>query len=791
MKQANFSVVRDLDLINSNNTNCSLWATRLPTTYYSYGASNGELRNAAAGTTTYVAGGHTYTVPIPGQYVNAAGTGASGGTVSYNAGTNTFSVTLGSGNFVDKQSFLVLAPSSGSSGNLISLNGNTAVPIVNAAGNGARTINSGAYYLMFYDAAIGSILTTSGAGFNCPTPPEVFIELNAELGTTPWFDGISYAQDPMTDWVAQEATYIKTNYPLMKPIFEVLNELATFSTNSTCYASAKSAVYIAEDAAWTNGLMCGGSGNGPAEAGKMASTMGQDLTSILGAGNYDLLCPMMPASAGTPSSFGQCVTGVAYANQTIAPTQTGYTQAAASNYVTNVSNNNYWSTGFCGANCVNQAPRLRGLEAGIAYCYYNYSISTACQGLYASQAAVMTQYFSTSNTSAFSIANIASLITELQSYQIAAANCFTTSCPVGSALNQTSPIMFYEGGFANNGVPANLGTANVAQTNSVGDIMQPIGLSSGGQVTAGSYSVLAATTNTCQINSTGNPTLTINNNGCVVGMTVAIAGTFNVVSTTASAGWSAGAGSIQVASCASVAANQWVADSTTGNVVGVATGCSGTTLTISNSGVNSDGALNSGSNGDALVFGTANITYTSSNTWVNYLRNLSYTAPDLTTFTTTLYNALVATGGKNPSQYQLASGGYFNGNEWLVLAYDIYGYLPAAKCTSCTIASTTLTLGGTITGVFATGQVLLGGGAITGPGTGAGAQTILGTCTPIGGNVCGTTSGDTFALNQASTVASGVTMTGNIAPTTVGSGTTSPVAAFKAICTWNGNGAAC
>jgi len=83
-----------------------------------------------------VAGGHTYTVPHPGQYVNASGTGASGGTVSYNAGTDVYSITLGSGNLVDKQTITMLAPATGTTASKVSLNGNTAVPII--GGNACR-----------------------------------------------------------------------------------------------------------------------------------------------------------------------------------------------------------------------------------------------------------------------------------------------------------------------------------------------------------------------------------------------------------------------------------------------------------------------------------------------------------------------------------------------------------------------------------------------------------------------------------------------------------------------------
>jgi hypothetical protein len=139
----------------------------------------------------------------------------------------------------------------------------------------------------------------------------------------------------------------------------------------------------------------------------------------------------------------------------------------------------------------------------------------------------------------------------------------------------------------------------------------------------------------------------------------------------------------------------------------------------------------------------------------------------------------------NPSQFQLVSTG--GGFPWLIFNFGIYGYYQVGTCSSCTIATTTLTLGGTITGVFRVGDALFGGGGITSLGTGAGSNTTITSCTPVGGNPCATTAGHTLGLSQASTVSSGIPMTGNATPpaNNAGNSTTSLVREWGAIFRWN------
>lgn len=945
--QGNFAVLRDLDWMSSGVANCTTWATRKPANYYTWGQTY-EARNAPAGTTTYVAGGHTYTIPFPGQYVDATGTGASGGTVSaaqntnatftgiitpsasgtgsitsatvlnitangngfavgqqitgtgvtagtfitsfgtgsggngtYNITTSTttgsetitgvaalhitalasgsitgivsqqvngvgvpsntiitaaqttlagdlgtytlntsanivseamtatqwvYSVTLGTGAPVDKQTLLILPPLTGDRSSLISIDGTTAVTIASATGAwpmGSTFVpTQGRLLAVTYDADFGrwlSFTDSNANGVYCGNvPPEIFIEINAELGTTPWLTLPFMTLDAMTDWVSGYATYLKATYtPPSKPIFEGPNEPFNCVAYPPNYMSVKSTLWINNDAnhAWTNGgvgAFCGGSGNNYAEEGKILNTVGQDLNAVYGVGNYELLAPVQ-TYFGFSSVANQILRSDGFLGQSFA-VQTGYNNTNPTYKIaTRISVNNYWNSGWTGSG---NTYWVKGLEEGAAYCYYNYSISAPCQGLYPSQAAVMTAYMNTSASPTYAsvTASASQLLVQQQIWQNFGIGCSfgVGSRPAGCTVNQTVPLMNYEGGYAQSTVPSNV--AGNADANS--DIIQPVILPTtaaqavfvipnSGCVQGQSVVIAGLTGGTW---STANGTYTVQSAtaaGCTLNLNSSGLGTFGSANTTATAGWVVGAQTITVASCTGVSSGQAVADATTGKFIGDVNTCVGTSLTLKQF-QNSPFALNSGSNGDALVFSTATITYTGSGAWVNYLRATSYLAPELDSLTTTVYNQVTSNGGVNPSQYQLSSAGASigNSNPWFVFAPDIIGYYPVGKSTSVTIASTTATLAGTITGVFRIGDLLFGGGALT-------ANSIITGCTPIGANVCGTTSGDQLTLSQSSTVASGIVMTGNAIPGVPGSGTVSPVRAFNAICKWNGNPTAC
>jgi hypothetical protein len=836
IQQANFKVLRDLDWTAGNGSNCATWASRKPIYYYSYATS--EIPNDPSS---------------PRQYINSVGTGRSGGTIAYNAETDVYSIALGSGGPVDKQTIHVLFPSTGTVRSKISLNGTMAVPILTSYGatpSGGPSAES--VYTLFFDAAINGWLL-NGAGFNCYVPPEVFVEINAELQTTPWHVMPFYALDPMTDWVKSYATYLLKSYPGVKPIFETTNEPWNFSSPVCGYLSIKSAVWIARDPAWKNGFHCGGTGDIYGEAGKMLSTAGQDLNVILGAGNYELLAPVQTGYGGAGIADNILQTP-GYVNQTLIPAQGGYRKAPAYEYATRISVNNYLNTGY-----YQQTP-----EVLYAFCYVNYAVALSCQSKFSSQAAVMTAYMNSTFTSSLQDFNLPKLNFYLNQWSKWAATCSYRSRPSSCTLNSTAPLMMYEGGYNEANQSYGPSQPISSATNARSAVLSVAGNSchpgiqinlldmSGGTWgnRNGTYAVIAATSSTCTINldsidlgkfssgkiqysndttqfltgATNSTTaiLAAPSNGCIGGQTVAltglsggswstVAGNYTVQSSGTDSGHCAinlnssdlstfGAsaaataksgqfsGTVSIASCPIITPGPFtVWNGTTGRVVGTGTMCRNGSISVL------PYVLNPVTSGDTLRVYPM-LTHVGSTTQINTLRQHSYLAPELDSITTALYGAVVSNGGVNPSQYQMSSGGSsLHGNPWEVLAFDIYGFYPTGQCSGCTISGTTLTLGGHIIGMFRKGDALLASGAITGIGTGAESNTILGICTPIGPNACGTTAGDTFKLNQSSTFASPTGMLSAAMPPTGanGTGTTSPIRAWGAICRWNSNSAAC
>lgn len=788
--QGGWSVLRDLNWLLGNNNICTTWASRRPVNYVGYLSS--ELRDGAAGTTTYVAGGHTYTIPNPGQYIAASGTTpapASGGTISYNAGTDTYSIAVNTGNFVDKQTFTILAPANGTTSSKISMNGNTAVPLLNDFGTSGVSfgMTAGTLYTFVYDQDIGGLLTVGypsassngGSGIGCGMPPEVFIEIAAELNMTTWHVLPYLAMDPMTDWTAQFATYLKatytsTNLPnIAGPIFEVTNEPFNCRTFEANYLSAKSLAHVNADTpnhAWFSAVQwCGPGGNNPAEIGKMASTAGQDLIAVYGSA-VEISNPPNSSDTNT-SDWNENLRSTAYIGQSL-PVQTGYSQVAAYTVNTRISVNNYWGIGAQGS----------GVEAKSAYCYFYYSLSTGCQSIFASQQAAMDVYMNSATDPAY-VNNIASLTTALQLYKPWAQNCSLGSRPGACKINASAPLMAYEGGFEDPAADFDTTQVMTGATNASAAILtvaangcvagQTIGLSnlSGGTWSGatGTYTVQASGTDATH---------------CAINLNSTSLGTLGAATFTGS---SSGAGNLTL-----------TVTSVTGTIaVGMAlvpiNGIgAGTTIASQVSGTPGGAGVYTTNIATfvsgASISGGATITYTGSTNYVNYLRQSTYVQPALYTLELASYNAVANNGGINPSQFNL-SGGYNDQSAWFVdpLNNWLTPGMQLASCTACTISGSNLTLGGTITGIFTPGLVVTGG-FVTG-------NSLITSCTRNGSGPCGSNATDVLGLSQSSTVASGEAMTASVPPTTIIGGPSdhllSPVTAFKSICDWNHNTAMC
>ena len=168
----------------------------------------------------------------------------------------------------------------------------------------------------------------------------------------------------------------------------------------------------------------------------------------------------------------------------------------------------------------------------------------------------------------------------------------------------------------------------------------------------------------------------------------------------------------------------------------------------------------------------AKLTYTGSATYMNTLRTAVYIAPQLYSLTLLNNQIWANAGGLNPSQFNLANA--LGSGTWFLLGDDIYGYYRSGTCSGCTISGRTLTLGGTIKGLFKPGQL------IAGKGVTENSAIVSGT---------GKSPGDSVTLSQSSTISSGENMFSLIAPPKdcSGNGTNSPSPAFAAFRAWNGS----
>lgn len=731
VQQGGFTIMRDLDWLNGNSAACSTWESRKSINYI--GHNLGELRNGAAGTMTYTLQGTTYTVPHALQYIDAAGDGASGGTVSYNSGTDTYSITVNTGNFVDKQTFEVLIPATGTSTSKISMNGNTAVPLGNVNGSPPMFFvpTTGNVFTFFYDQALNIVTNIAqDGGVQCGMPAEVFTEISAELNVMPWNVAPALALDPMTDWFVQLATvesaYTWPTLPTAAgPITEVINEIFTRG-QSTCYLASVSLAHINADTnhAWQAAQIpgeCGG-GNVASEAGKVGSTVAQDIKSVLGSA-YEVVVPIdnyFYNGAGQQDEFRSA----AYLGQSM-PAQTGYLKTPCYQLCTRMSLNDYWNPG------ASNAPN-EGTEVALAFCYMNYSISSACQSAYASQQAVMTTYTASSSSV------ISGILGTVAQY-VAWAQGFAGMS--GSTINAAHPAYFYEGGLSTPSLPADVQQVVSAASNASNAMITTVdadGCITGAKVTLGAlsggtwptatgvYTVVSSTTNTCTINlnSTGLGAI-----GAATFQMNTVGGNPNQFTASSVVGTIAAGMLLSPQNC--IGAGTHV----TGQVSGTPGGA----------GVYSTD-LGTCFNGTAQ--GGPTLNYVNSANYVNYMRQASFADPSMATYTTQLYSGLVSNGGVNPSQFNLA-GSY--GGSWFLDSPNNFGTqgLATATCSACFISGTSLTLAG-LSGAFPSGNL------VTGPYTTANSL-VTSSCTPVSGavNVCGANNGDVLTLSQSAATTGG------------------------------------
>jgi hypothetical protein len=813
--QANFGVFRDLDWGQANVSNCTTWATRKPVTYWSYqvsemrnslyanpgvNATYGYSTNTIAFTASISNGfggagydmnvtavssgtllpGDKITTPgvlnptwivrqtsgTPGgighYYVNTLGTAQRVASQAMSVTSNDYTLTYGTGGPVDKQTIIVKWPNTPTTDTVtLNLNEKGALPVLNSGGGfnnlGPNKPIAGYYATVVYDATLNGWIHFGGAqwgssqGLLCSVPPEVTIQLASEIGADPWIVEYPLAADPITDWTTQYATYIKANYPSMKPQFETPNELWNNYPGaiSTSYARWKTALYSLTDPAWSQG-------DPDNWIGKVGSLLGQAVSAVYGANTdlYELIIGVGTAQT-YPGGQAPRILSTSYLAQNTSnlPIQSGcagpsavqtscpapFLQQAGYKMATRIAVFNYWSPGEVegqGTGIVALGTAIGGTQQEVADAYNYYTGSPTMQ------AVAVANFMATSYTS-----NIQFAIPFFQNLWTS-WNTYATTCAGGTPCT-IKGLVAYEGGYAVNrfvdagGTPFDQTVTITGSNNSshcalttttsfIGKIsggnklsissISPSGSNiytgadlSGASVTAGTiiqgkgpnYNQKGAGTYyiTPSQGNIGPVSMTASMNGAVAGMTVTL---------TSASGetWS------------KLVGTDYIVD----------TGPTKSLIPIKHS----DGSAFDCSGLGTLTSGV--LTYKGSGlgpAYINMLISASWISSQLTTMNTDLYGKFVAAGGQSPSQFVISTPltGIVG---WGSFFFDLYGYFPFGTSTASTISGTTLTLGGTVTGLYEPGQ------------------TILCTGCPVGTTIVsgsGRVAGDILTLSQAPTPA--------------------------------------
>lgn len=309
LREANFGVIRFLNWQSANTTNVTTWATRKPVSYVFY-AGNEFRPSLYAGQTSNVGG--AYAATLPGFSLVDKATVIVKFNASYN-GACTLNVS-GTGNI-----------------NILS---EYAEPLTSSSYPIGGTWQS--YATLVYDATLnawikqGADTTKGSAGIDNGCPPELMVQLCAEVGAHPYFVTPALAIDPATDYMPSLAAFCRDNGPAwMIPRFEGPNELWNFAAGfyGTHYANAKANVY-GWGADYHNWY------------GKAMSVLGQ-IASRTYAGNrarYQVLCGVQTGAGTGPSSMASSnprLASTKYLAQS-APPQAPYTKSPASDWVTHV-----------------------------------------------------------------------------------------------------------------------------------------------------------------------------------------------------------------------------------------------------------------------------------------------------------------------------------------------------------------------------------------------------------------------------------------------------------------------
>jgi len=321
--EGNFGVLRFLNWSQGNLSQVTTWATRKPTTYFSWGAM--EFRASVyAGQTSNV--GNAYSLTIPGGIVHTADN------TTWTAGQTP----------KDKDTLTILFNAAATKSGTCSLDvGSGAINILNQYSDALSvgtnsypegTLASNGIATLVYDAVLAAWIkrgadTADGfCGINNGCPIEIMLQLCAEVGAHIYVTSPHMACTPMTDYHTQLATYLRDSAPSwMIPRFEGPNELWNTLFIPTNYAENVATAY-GWGADYHNWY------------GRVMSTIGQDISAVYSnnRARYQVICGV---KTGLGDTSGNRATHAPRLNSTLYLLQTpqsGYTASAAKDWATHI-----------------------------------------------------------------------------------------------------------------------------------------------------------------------------------------------------------------------------------------------------------------------------------------------------------------------------------------------------------------------------------------------------------------------------------------------------------------------
>jgi hypothetical protein len=629
--------------------------------------------------------------------------------------------------------------------------------------SGAQFQTARPYQSLVWLANLNAWVTSSVAGLENDIPPEVFAELCYEAGVNPWIIQPIYATDPITDYLTSYASYIKTNYPTMHPWFEVSpNETWNTAQFSAGFATQQALVWQTHDP--VNWASNNSNALWDQEVGHLSSLAGQALATVYSnPAQYEVVVGVATVNASSGFIAGSAnnrLTASAFVNQTFAA-QAGFVKAPAYNYAHYIAIANYWYPYESDGNNQNTGPPQLTADA------YNYFYGNS-----SAQTTIMNGFGATA----------VPYIAQLSYYEGLWAN-WANYCGTGTTSRPSSCVVkgyaAYEGG---NSTGGNLATGNTFINTDISSLvtganntstcaltMKALGTATGSitnsllTITAGGGFPVGMGVQFVDT-ATGGTNLNVTINGYAVQPTdfsvyTLASGAPSSFASTALTGYGLYAAlgmPVTLSNVVESGGTSWAALAAAGNLtVGPSPTAQSVPLLVSGSTLNCSAY-------DTLT--SAKLTYTGSTQWINVMLAESYfwrglygilpTVPG-TPITGTDYTQFFTNGGVNPAQSNFSN----NGPPWNVSFFDIYQFYPEGTCTACTVSGTTLTLGGTITGMFKIGDVVWGE-CMTNPvqtstptctannASGANPQTTIVACISCSSPTGGIASGDTLTLSQ-------------------------------------------